>query len=541
MVHGLICCTRSSSTRSLSSPDGSRPHPVASDASWEAAEKPSYMVRVKSKLQGLHASYTEGPALPGQLPETPRDTPHGKPLSGKPQDTPGGKAAKLSASHPRPAASSSSSSGTPRGHAHVPLQVPVHLRGGSPSFAADYHDAPPGPSPATEPAPQRSASTSGTTTASGPAPRASSATAATASDSSTHPSNPHPGPHQPPALEGALTHTLSRTSGRRRLHKLVRLPPAPDVHPAAAAAQQQQHQHQHQHHQQQLQRELSVAAQLPQHPHLLLPHRVYTELVEAGASAVHVVYDGAGEELLSYLRARSGRLPEAACCAILRQLLQALRAMHAHRWLHRNISTESVWVHEEPPAQEEPVDTPGWVRVPDASAPQAAGSAGPAAAAESSELDPPPPPPPPLPPGAATAASRPGSAAGSPPGGAAAAGTLGDAAGGGTPPPAGNEGGAPTAGRAPSAAPHRDAHSRRRPPPQLHATLGGLMHAVRQPGDGGVDGGSGGGAGGAEELEDGAALHAVVGCAYHLPPEVIRGAAYSSRADVWAAGAWGGG
>ncbi|EFJ41261.1 hypothetical protein VOLCADRAFT_98797 [Volvox carteri f. nagariensis] len=92
----------------------------------------------------------------------------------------------------------------------------------------------------------------------------------------------------------------------------------------------------------QLQRELDTAAALPCCPLLLLPHRVYEQ-----SDAVYVVYDSTGEysDLYSLLRTKQ-RLPEAACRNVMRQLLQALSVLHERRWVHRNISSETVWVTE---------------------------------------------------------------------------------------------------------------------------------------------------------------------------------------------------
>ncbi len=62
----------------------------------------------------------------------------------------------------------------------------------------------------------------------------------------------------------------------------------------------------------------------------------------------------------------------------------------------------------------------------------------------------------------------------------------------------------------------------KRRPPRMHARLGGPMHAVRLPRD--------------------AASHQLprelVGSAFHLAPEAIRGAGYGTPADVWAAGGY---
>ncbi|KAG2425856.1 hypothetical protein HYH02_014920 [Chlamydomonas schloesseri] len=175
--------------------------------------------------------------------------------------------------------------------------------------------------------------------------------------------------------DGPMAHAVSRRSGRRRLHKLHRIPllsatppddygsaeqdeggsgdssgttsagrsPAalPGAVPAVAGAADAVSPHAALA-LQRLQRELVVVAQLPRDcAVLLLPYRVYTQ-----PDLVHVVYDGAGEELLSYLRQRQ-RLPEVTCRGVMRQLLQALAAMHERRWVHRNLSTETVWVLED--------------------------------------------------------------------------------------------------------------------------------------------------------------------------------------------------
>ncbi|KXZ45215.1 hypothetical protein GPECTOR_57g505 [Gonium pectorale] len=114
---------------------------------------------------------------------------------------------------------------------------------------------------------------------------------------------------------------------------------------------------------------MELCGQLPRCPALLLPRRVYVDQPAPGGGAadaaaagaadaagggggggdVRVVYDGGGAELLSYLLERQ-RLPEAQCRSVMRQLLQALAALHAERWVHRNISAEAIWVEEEPVA-----------------------------------------------------------------------------------------------------------------------------------------------------------------------------------------------
>ncbi|GIL89401.1 hypothetical protein Vretimale_18721 [Volvox reticuliferus] len=93
---------------------------------------------------------------------------------------------------------------------------------------------------------------------------------------------------------------------------------------------------------QQLQAELDTAEALPCCPLLLLPHRVYEQ-----PHTVHVVYDSTGQyvDLYTFLRMKE-RLPESACRSVMRQLLQALSVLHERRWVHRNISTETVWISE---------------------------------------------------------------------------------------------------------------------------------------------------------------------------------------------------
>lgn len=179
--------------------------------------------------------------------------------------------------------------------------------------------------------------------------------------------------------DGPMAHAVSRRSGRRRLHKLHRIPALPALPPddngsaeqgeggssgdstvnassgrppaalrgivpaaeagpgsreAAAAATPHSTLALHR-----LQRELAVAAQLPRDcAVLLLPYRVYAQ-----PDLVHVVYDGAGEELLSYLRQRQ-RLPEATCRGVMRQLLQVrslqpwgkgtAQGLYRYKWLY---------------------------------------------------------------------------------------------------------------------------------------------------------------------------------------------------------------
>ncbi|GIL47824.1 hypothetical protein Vafri_3978 [Volvox africanus] len=105
---------------------------------------------------------------------------------------------------------------------------------------------------------------------------------------------------------------------------------------------------------QQLQMELDAAEALPCCPLLLLPHRVYEQ-----PDAVHVVYDSMGEyvDLNTFLREKE-RLPESSCRSVMRQLLQALSVLHERRWVHRNISTETVWVSEAQLAQTQQLAQP---------------------------------------------------------------------------------------------------------------------------------------------------------------------------------------
>ncbi len=78
-----------------------------------------------------------------------------------------------------------------------------------------------------------------------------------------------------------------------------------------------------------LQRELDVAVELPQHPQLLVPYKVYST-----NDAAHVVYDWSGTELHTYLQQQQF-LPESSCRSIMRQLLQVGgmgRVRHAPAW-----------------------------------------------------------------------------------------------------------------------------------------------------------------------------------------------------------------
>lgn len=65
-----------------------------------------------------------------------------------------------------------------------------------------------------------------------------------------------------------------------------------------------------------VQRELDMALELPQHPQLLVPYKVYS-----ADDAAHIVYDGSGTELHTYLQQQQF-LPESSCRSIMRQLLQ---------------------------------------------------------------------------------------------------------------------------------------------------------------------------------------------------------------------------
>ncbi len=60
----------------------------------------------------------------------------------------------------------------------------------------------------------------------------------------------------------------------------------------------------------------ALTVELPQHPQLLMPHKVYST-----DDAAHVVYDWSGTELHMYLQQQQF-LPESSCRSIMRQLLQ---------------------------------------------------------------------------------------------------------------------------------------------------------------------------------------------------------------------------
>ncbi|KAG2494886.1 hypothetical protein HYH03_007124 [Edaphochlamys debaryana] len=530
MVSLFACCR---STRTLPvSPNGApsaRPAAESVDAASVSHSKPQPGYSKLGAGDGL--KYADA-LLPGQLPpDSPRDVdshlhangkqgPKGVPLL---EDT----LTRDARQRPDPTASPGAGPGRPgqRFDPKAPpprLQVPAELQSGT-SFADDFRSGEQVSAQATASGPpllKRGSSRNlllGAPSTGGPA--ASSAPAPSASQLDI--------PLQWLLPTGPLGQAVSRSSGQRHLVKQVRVPspsqpsqlgvgfsaPAgpgagagagqgqgqPVSSPrgaeslAAIAAQAQAVL--------QLNRELALAAQLPRCPQLLLPHKVYEQ-----GDVAHVVYDGAGEELFTYLRARQ-RLPEACCRDILRQLLQALSALHERRWVHRNVCSETVWVTElaqpsvlgeEASAQDDLLPSP---TDPHTNSPTTAG--GPSSTS-----------------------------------GQAPPGTEGTAALLNSPTLKRNK----TLGRDRNVdrALRKHATSKKREA-RLGVRLGGLAHVAQLGesaaagggaggGKSGTRGGAGGGAGAAGTLRE------LVGCAYHLAPEAIRGEGYGQAADVWAAG-----
>ncbi|GFR40858.1 hypothetical protein Agub_g1508 [Astrephomene gubernaculifera] len=262
---------------------------------------------------------------------------------------------------------------------------------------------------------------------------------------------------------------------------------------------------------QRLREEISLSAELPRScPLLLLPDRLYEQ-----AGSVHLVYGSAVPDgctdLWTYMQKkhqRRRRLSEGSCRSIVRQVLQALHVLHAAGWVHRSVSTETIWVSEQQQQQGAP------------SQPRCTATSGPSPSCDTVSPAPPPsvlqPPP-----HAQTAA--------------AAAATTSEA---------------PV--RAPVDAGENDPQEpqqqeKQQPqPPALQVLVGGLSHVARLGGGGDRHPEAAGGTcpttGTLQEFQQQqqgpreALLRQLVGCAYHLAPEVICGAGYGQPADIWATG-----
>ncbi|GLC45126.1 hypothetical protein PLESTB_000432300 [Pleodorina starrii] len=598
----FLCC--SSSTQAL---------PISLEVNVSIT-RPSVKTAVNASAKDVH---TETPAaakhayklqtlldetlLPGQLPGSPGTAANGRsfdadPKTGVPllEDT------LCSSTNSRYHASALGSHGAALrpGLAELPaspppigkLHIPAHLQNSSTTFSADYRDGEQMMSPLSFSEPPRRAS----------------------SDGDSHPSRgslpsaTRDGPSLESLwrlLEPPLLRSVSRRSGHRRLCRQfpqtapgrpealagaascskaaaaagAAAAPKPGVaaplsrSSCAALALQL------------LQQELLTAEALPCCPLLLLPHRVYEQ-----PDVVHVVYDNAGEytDLHSYLQAQQ-RLSEASCRSIMRQLLQALSVLHERRWVHRNISTETVWVADadaQPPNTDIQIQDPTPAAGPGSSRPlQPSGRQADALGRGAAPLNPPPPKPECASAGSSVAAfhaeaadataAAPSSVSGVAPNAAAfgvgnrnpnrdsdsnASNPRRRAAGWVL---AGDDDDDPAAPPAPPAAaappPERPSCSgssaststssccaeppaaRSRQGPQvtqqrkqqqhqqqqqqhLYVKLGGLASAARPAVD--------------PDTGQECLFRDLLGCAYHLAPEAIRGAGYGRPADVWAAG-----